>query len=105
MSGTKVETGPSKGRLSQAAGLAKGPEQHRKNKRVRKTTERTLLQQLVGELDRDSSVLERISSSLLAKAEAGDKDALAFIGKYLLGNGKVSLDELYNPPLIKKSRS
>ena len=77
MSGTKVEAVTSKKRLRTEA----ASEQHRKNKRVRKTTERTLLQQLVSELDKDGSVLQKISASLLAKAEAGDKDALAFIGK------------------------
>jgi hypothetical protein len=60
---------------------------------------------MVAQLDADPGALKAIYGECIAKAAAGDEKAREFIGKYLLGGGKVSLDDLYNPPLIKKRRS
>ena len=100
MGTTKVRGKTSK----RPASTHQASEAHRKNKRMSKTTERTLLQDMVAQLEADKGSMASIMASVLAKAKEGDKDMLAFIGRYLLGNGKVSLDELTNPPLIKKSR-
>lgn len=91
-------------RLSQAEARTKGPATQAKRTRIKKTTERELLGEMVAKLNQNKGALPQIMDVMLAKAKGGDRDALAFIGKYLLGNGKVSLDELYNPPLIKPSR-
>ena len=101
MGTTKVRCDTSKGRLGQTAAAS---EQHRKNKRVKKTTERTLLRSMIDQLNAKPGVLGEITAKLLDSALAGDKDAMAFIGKYLLGNGKVSLDDLYNPSIIRKAK-
>jgi hypothetical protein len=86
------------------ASRALGPAQNAKQQRSKKTTERTLLQEMIGQLEGDKGALASIMAKLLEAGKDGDKDALAFIGKYFMGNGKVSLDDLTNPPLIKKSR-
>ena len=92
----------------QAVGRAKGKEPARRANLKRKVTERSLLRSMVDRLregqERGEDPLGEIMDKLLSDARKGDKDALAFIGKYLLGGGKVSLDELYNPPLIRKTR-
>ena len=56
------------------------------------------------QVEKDPGCMASLIETMLGKAKAGDKDAAAFIGKYLLGNGKIALDEIYNPPLIRKSR-
>lgn len=100
--GTKnVGSGASKSRLPRTH---QASEAHRKNKRIRKTTERTLLQEMVAKLDQDKGAMGQLIDTMLQNAKAGDKDAAAFIGKYLLGNGKVSLDDLYNPPVVRKAK-
>ena len=87
-----------------AAARALGQPASNKPRKVKKTTERTLLQDMVAELSANKNTMKSIMETVLVKAKEGDKDMLAFIGRYMLGNGKVSLDELTNPPLIKKSR-
>ena len=106
MGTTKVRDKP-QGRGSgprAATARTKGPAANAKKQRARKTTERTLLQGMVDELNKTGGAMSSLMKKTLDQAMAGDKDALAFIGKYMLGNGKVSLDDLTSPPLIKKSR-
>ena len=89
--------------------LKQGTKAAQKACKADRTTERTLLRRMLtrleerttaGESDPIGSLLEKTLDSALA----GDKDAMAFIGKYLLGNGKVSLDDLYNPSIIRKAK-
>ena len=75
-----------------------------KKARKRKHTERTMLQNLVEMLNKDEQTLAQIFDSLITRAKDGDHTALEFIGKYMLGSGKVSLDEIHNPPVIRKGR-
>jgi hypothetical protein len=63
-----------------------------------------MLQELVERLNQDHETLDQIYTSLAARAKNGDQNALDFIGKYLLGGGKISLDDLYSPPVIRKGR-
>jgi hypothetical protein len=81
---------------------AKASETHRKNARIKKTTERTLLRELVTKLDENPGLLTELLENILQKAKSGDKDAVAFFGKYLLGGGKIGLTDIYNPPIIRK---
>ena len=90
--------------VKQAEARAKGPETQKKRSRVKKTTERHLLKEMLTVLEQDPSALKELTTKMLGLARAGDKDAAAFIGKYLLGGGKIALDELYHPPAIRPSR-
>ena len=59
----------------------------------------------MAQLELMSGSVSKLTKKCVEDALAGDEKARDFIGKYLLGGGKVSLDDLYNPPLIKKRRS
>ncbi len=68
-----------------------------------RTTERTLLRRMLARLETTvGDPLGDLLEKTLDSALDGDKDAMAFIGKYLLGNGKTSLSDLYSPPVIRK---
>lgn len=56
---------------------------------------------MLAEVEKDPTIMARIIKRALDDAEAGQKDAREFFAKYFLGNGKISLDELYSPPLIR----
>jgi hypothetical protein len=102
------KTGARSPRARQLAAAARGRETQTQRKGRKKTTERTLIARMLSRLEQLETETGDPMGELLAntytKARAGDKDALAFIGKYLLGNGKVSLDEIYNPPIIRKAK-
>lgn len=59
---------------------------------------------MLAQVEKDPSIMARIIKRALEDAEQGDRDARAFVGKYLLGNAKISLDELYHPPIVRPAR-
>ena len=48
--------------------------------------------------------IQKIAKKQVELALKGDKDALGFLGKYVFGNGRISLAELARPPVVRRSR-
>ena len=67
-----------------------------------RTTERSYLRRVIAEISSDA--VAAVARRVIEQAIEGDKDARAWLGKYLLGNGKISLDELHHPPLSRPRR-
>jgi len=65
-------------------------------------TERTYLAAVRAEFSSES--VAEIAAAVRARALEGDKDALRWVGKYLLGGGAVSLAEIDAPAVIRRSR-
>ena len=64
-----------------------------------RTSEKYLMA-VVDEIGTDS--VRDLVRVIMNKALEGDKDAWAWLGKFVLGNGKISLSELANPGILKR---
>ena len=85
-----------------AGNLKLGPKAVAKKAAEKRRTEREFLAAIVEEVSTDDA--REIAVNVVKRAKEGDKDALAWIGKFLLGGGKVSLDDIANPPMIRKTK-
>jgi len=87
----------------QATNLTEAGHQGTRDKASRKRkTERSFLEAIIDEFGMDD--FRAIAHSVRERAKDGDKDALAWVGKYLLGGGRVSLDELAWAPMIRRGK-
>lgn len=69
-------------------------------KRRRSRSSLACLNALMGELkETDLSV---IAQSVIQRAREGDQKALDWLGKFVFGNGKLTLSDLSNPSILKK---
>ena len=68
----------------------------------RRKTEREFLRRFVaGITARD---IDRMRAAVVERACKGDKDACAFLGRFIFGNGRTSLADVAHPPMIRKTR-
>ena len=68
----------------------------------KRKTEREFLAAIVAEIS--MADVKEITRELLKKAKKGDQAALAFLGRYVLGGGRVSLTDVARPPMIRRTR-
>lgn len=69
---------------------------------ARRKTERTFLRRFVQGMTLDD--VDTIREKVIQMARKGDKDAWAWLGKYVFGNGKTSLIDVARPPMIRRTR-
>lgn len=82
--------------------LSLGPKVKRERATAKRNSEREYLRAIIENFTPQDAV--EIVKTIKAKAREGDKDAWNFLGRYVFGNGKVSLDDVVSPPMIRKSR-
>ena len=48
--------------------------------------------------------MRAIMEKVVERAKMGDRDAMAFVSKHCLDGGKVSIADVLNPPMIRRTR-
>ena len=89
-------------RSPQLQALDAGRKKKKRAAAAKRKTEREFLQAIVAEIS--LADFKAIAENLLTKAKKGDSDALAFLGRYVLGGGKVSLVDVARPSMIRRTR-
>ena len=74
-------------------------EEHARKKVAKQMTAQTYLQAVVDEIKVED--IASVTAAVVRKAKEGDKAALTWLGKYVLGNGKIDLREIGNPGIFK----
>jgi len=68
----------------------------------KRRTEREFLKAIVEEISLTD--VKEIAKKLKERCKKGDPAALAFLGRYVLGGGKVSLTDVARPPMIRRTK-
>ena len=68
----------------------------------RKLSERQLLLAFIREFGPED--IRAVARAVKLKALEGDKDAIAVIGKFAMGGGRITADDCLYPPSVRRTR-
>ena len=70
------------------------------NRTMKSRTAQSYLRAVVDEIDMDD--VRAVARTVIEKALKGDAKAIDWIGKYVLGNGRISLIDLSSPSILAR---
>jgi len=93
----------SKERSRAAAELGKHRNKGKERRSAEKTrTTQSYLRAVIAAIGPED--VSAISTAILERARAGEKDACEWVGKYLMGGGRYTPDDALYPPSVRRTR-
>jgi hypothetical protein len=80
--------------------LKAGREKLHEGRRKKRRTSEKYMQAVVEEIGTDA--VRAVVQKILEEALDGNRDAWNFLGRFILGNGKISLSDLASPGILKR---